>query len=194
MILALSLGTLVLSLSILVAAICALHKKETVSHKDAKVVKHRTSRPKLSPAPHISDEAKEKEVDHLLKKKNLSLVEMQYIYDFLMDTGKEKWRYIKGYEGVYRISSTGIVENCRFGRILSPVQQKGKFIVHICADGKKKGVSIHKVVAETFIPNPSGDLSVRPKDGNYLHCDVRNLKWLPRTASYKTAAEKKKAA
>ena len=164
---------------------------EKNSSKEEKAVQHRSSYPKLSPTSEISEEAREEKVDRLLKKKNLSLVEMQYIYGFLMDTGKEKWRYIKGYEGVYRISSTGIIESCRYGRILSPTQRNGKFIVYICEDGKKKGITIHKGVAETFIPNPSGGLSVRPKDGYYLHCNVRNLTWIPRTASYKTAAEKK---
>lgn len=96
---------------------------EKNSSKEEKAVQHRSSYPKLSPTSEISEEARKEKVDRLLKKKNLSLVEMQYIYDFLMDTGKEKWRYIKGYEGVYRISSTGIFESCRYGRILSPTQR-----------------------------------------------------------------------
>ena len=180
--------TLILGLiSAFVAASKVQHKKETTSLKEEKVVKHRISRPKFTPILSNTEDAREKEVDRLLKKQNLSLAEMQYIYDFLMDTGKEKWRYIKGYNGYYRISTTGMIESCRYNRFMDPTLAKGKYVVGLSVDKGVKNISIHKVVAETFIPNPSGAVTVVPKDGDYRHCDVRNLMWKPRVISSKIA-------
>ena len=45
------------------------------------------------------------------------------------------------------------------------------------------------MVAQTFIPNPSGAVTVIPKDGDYRHCDVRNLMWKPQAITTKTAAK-----
>ena len=52
---------------------------EKNSSKEEKAVQHRSSYPKLSPTSEISEEAREEKVDRLLKKKNLSLVEMENI-------------------------------------------------------------------------------------------------------------------
>ena len=156
--------------------------KRSGSKEEMKDVAPRQAHPKFTSIPSNPEDEREKEVDRLLKRRSLSLSEQQYIYDYLMDTGKEKWRYIKGYEGFYRISTYGMVESCRYGkRYLDPVKSpNGSYRVCFCVGKKTKGQYIHKLVAETFIPNPSAAISVRPKDGNYCNCDVRNLKWLKR--------------
>ena len=186
---ALILGALVLSLSILVAAISAQRKRGNVSPKEEKVVKRRISLPKYTSVPSNPEDEREKMVDYLLKRKNLTLDERQYIYDFLMETGKEKWRYIEGYWGYYRISSTGLVESCRRHNYMDPSLNNGRYQVILSINRATKGVSIHRVVAQTFIPNPDGAISVVPKDGDYRHCDVRNLMWKPRAITSKTAAK-----
>ena len=182
--------TLALGLiSILVAAISAQRKRENVSPEEEKVVKRRISLPKYTSVPSNPEDEREKMVDYLLKRKNLTLDERQYIYDFLMETGKEKWRYIEGYWGYYRISSTGLVESCRRHNYMDPSLNNGRYQVILSINRATKGVSIHKVVAQTFIPNPDGVISVVPKDGDYRHCDVRNLMWKPRAITSKTAAK-----
>ena len=182
--------TLALGLiSILVAAISAQRKRENVSPEEEKVVKRRISLPKYTSFPSNPEDEREKMVDYLLKRKNLTLDERKYIYDFLMETGKEKWRYIEGYWGYYRISSTGLVESCRRHNYMDPSLNNGRYQVILSINRATKGVSIHKVVAQTFIPNPDGVISVVPKDGDYRHCDVRNLMWKPRAITSKTAAK-----
>ena len=120
-------------------------------------------------------------MDELLEKEDLSLEEQQFIYDYLIDTRKEKWRYIKGYEGYYMINTYGLVLSCRprngDEKYLSPALNKGRFRVVLCVDGKPQATSVHKLVAETFIPNPNNRSYAKPKDGNYLNCEVRNLMW-----------------
>ena len=79
-----------------------------------------------------------------------------------------------------------MVESCRRKNYLDPSLNNGRYQVLLSIAGEKKGVSIHKVVAQTFIPNPDGAISVVPKDGDYRHCDVRNLMWKPRAVTAKT--------
>ena len=151
--------------------------KEVVA-TPAKTVIHRIHRPKFSIIPSTPEDIREKEVDKLLNKKNLSYEEQLFIYEYLLETGKEKWRYIKGYEGYYRINTYGVVESCRYDRLMEPTMLKnGAYAVSLTVDGEHKFCSLHRLVAETFIPNPSGVLRVKPKDGNYSNCDVRNLEW-----------------
>lgn len=180
--------TLVLGLISALAAITA-QLKEKNSSKEEKAVQHRIHRPVFSSVSSNAVDEREKMVDYLLKRKHLTLDEMQFIYDFLMDTGKEKWRYIKGYEGYYRVSSTGLVESCRYNRYLDPTLINGRYQIRVCVGRESKGFSIHKVVAQTFIPNPDGAISVVPKDGDYRHCDVRNLMWKPQAITTKTATK-----
>lgn len=69
----------------------------------------------------------------------------------------EVWKYIAGFEGLYMVSTLGNVKSIKFGkeRILSPGMQKnGYLMVILCKDGKTKHYSIHRLVAEAFIPNP----------------------------------------
>ena len=154
----------------------------------AKTVIHRQPRPKFSIIHSTPEDTREKEVDKLLKKKNLSYEEQLFIYEYLLETGKEKWRYIKGYEGYYRINTYGVIESCRYDRLIEPYESKnGYYVVGLCVGAKHKNYRLHRLVAETFIPNPSNPLRVMPKDGNYSNCDVRNLEWYKKDAPAKVS-------
>lgn len=43
--------------------------------------------------------------------------------------------------------------------------------------GKKKSIKVHRMVAETFIPNPENLPVVNHKDGNTYNYQVNNLEW-----------------
>lgn len=176
-------------LSIIAATCVWLNFLKGKKNSIKKEVVHRLAHPKFSVVPSCPDDEREKEVDRLLKKRNLSLAEQQYIYDYLIETGKEKWRYIKGYEGFYRINTYGVIESCRYGRLITPsLRKNGAFSVGLCVGTIHKGYSVHQLVAETFIPNPNHSLTVKPKDGNYSNCDVRNLMWRKGVTPSKVAA------
>lgn len=171
----------IIFLSIIAFFVCVMatlnfSKKEETSTINKEVV-HHPSKPKFSTIPSNAQDEREKEVDRLLKKKNLTLDERQFIYDFLVETGKEKWRYIKGYEGFYRISSYGMIESVRYGKYMDPTLSRGTYIVGLCVNGEPKNYFVHRLVAETFIPNPTKSKTTKAIDGNYLNCDVKNLMW-----------------
>ena len=109
-----------------------------------------------------------------------------------------KWRDIKGYEGIYEISDTGIVRNLRSDpknrtypyKILIPGKTVGGYLfVFLSVNGKAKNRMIHRLVAETFIPNPNGLPEVNHIDGNKENNRVDNLEWCTRRDNLKHAVD-----
>lgn len=100
----------------------------------------------------------------------------------------EKWMDIKGYEGRYQISNLGRVKSlpidekfCKRNEevILKPfVCGSGYYEVILRQNGKRKPKLIHRLVAETFIPNPHGKKEVNHKDGNKYNNEMSNLEWV----------------
>jgi hypothetical protein len=97
------------------------------------------------------------------------------------------WRPIEGFDGRYEISSCGEVRswvNNRWGRarksrlLRSATKQSGHRFVNISnADGKRTNLTLHALVAKTFIgPRPDG-LEVCHGDGTPTNNCVENLRY-----------------
>lgn len=85
----------------------------------------------------------------------------------------EEWKDIKGYEGLYIISNKG-----RIAKVLHPKINKDGYCEQGLVKNKvKKGKRIHRLVAETFIPNPDNLSEVNHIDENKLNNEVNNLEW-----------------
>ena len=96
----------------------------------------------------------------------------------------EIWRDIKGYEGIYQISNKGRVKSLNYRRtgkekILKPGKTKpGYLCISLYKKGEKcKCFSIHRLVAQAFLPNPDNLPIVNHKDENKLNNNVENLEW-----------------
>ena len=87
------------------------------------------------------------------------------------------------------------------GRILKPQDNgTGYLQVGVYKDGKKVLRYVHRLVAQTFIPNPDNLPEVNHKDCNPSNNDVSNLEWITREGnnqyrnkhgmSYKEASQK----
>lgn len=106
---------------------------------------------------------------------------------------KEIWKDIKGYEGIYQVSSLGRVRSNRnrfFGesgwKLMSIATNKKRYpklVLH--KDGKRKNFDVHRLVAEAFIPNPEGLEYVNHISENTSDNRVENLEWC--TASYNSS-------
>ena len=86
------------------------------------------------------------------------------------------WRPISGYEGFYEVSDNGEVRNSRTGRILKQkVERNGYVRVYLSKDGTARSLLLHRVVANTFIPNPNGLLTVNHLDEDKTNNRLSNL-------------------
>lgn len=105
---------------------------------------------------------------------------------------EEIWKDIPLYEGVYQASNLGRIKsvervalkNYRGNRIvkerimLGTVNRDGYLKVHFKHNDINKGYFIHRLIAQTFIPNPLNKPQVNHKDGNKLNNSVNNLEWV----------------
>lgn len=97
----------------------------------------------------------------------------------------ENWRSIAGYEDLYEVSSIGRVRsrNGRWADRGVPTLMKatpvpnGYLTVVLRKNGKRETRSVHRLVAETFLPERFGCNLVRHIDGNNVNNVVGNLAW-----------------
>lgn len=101
---------------------------------------------------------------------------------------EEIWLPIAGYTGLYEVSSLGRVRSLDYrhdGRVqvLKPITHANGYLqVTLYKDGKCKKCTVHRLVAEAFLPNVEGLSQVNHKDECKTNNAVSNLEWC--TASY----------
>ena len=85
---------------------------------------------------------------------------------------------IKGFEN-YQINENGVVINTDTGKVKSPFVNKnnGYLCVDLYKDNKSHKRTIHRLIAEAFIPNPENKPTVDHKNGNRLDNSIDNLRW-----------------
>lgn len=94
---------------------------------------------------------------------------------------------IKNYEN-YIINTEGIVINTVTNHVLKgSIGEHGYKYYRLSKDGKKKMFYAHRLVAETFIPNPDSLPIVNHIDGNKLNNNVSNLEWVTASANMQHA-------
>lgn len=88
-------------------------------------------------------------------------------------------RDVKGYEGLYGITSCGKVWSYKYKKFLKPeVNGNGYMRIMLCKDGQRKMYSLHRIVAEAYIPNPDNLPQVDHIDNDKTHNYVNNLQWI----------------
>lgn len=97
---------------------------------------------------------------------------------------------VKGYEGIYEADTEGNIwsidrkqifkgtESIRHGRKLCPHQSNSGYLyVTLAKNNKKQSVLVHRIIAETFLPNLNRLPQVNHKDENKLNNSIENLEW-----------------
>jgi hypothetical protein len=91
----------------------------------------------------------------------------------------EFWKEIKGYEGLYEVSSEGRVKSLgRKPGIMRPGLSNGYLKVGLTKDGIRSRFRVHRLVAEAFIPNPDNKPEVDHINGDRKDNRVENLRWM----------------
>ena len=100
----------------------------------------------------------------------LAYAALMLCYPFgLEDLDGEIWAWIAGYEGDYQESNYGRTKSFKRGKvkIMKPsLDTKGYLFVELLKNGVGKKFKVHRLVAQTFIPNPDNLAEVDHKFGN----------------------------
>lgn len=89
---------------------------------------------------------------------------------------------IKGYEGLYAITSCGRVWSYRSKRFLkNSLRKDGYYIATLKVNQKGKSFLIHRLVAEAYLSNPDNLSQVDHIDRDKSHNYINNLHWVSAT-------------
>ena len=83
----------------------------------------------------------------------------------------------------YMITEDGDVYSSKFGKIKKRkiyTNNKGYMRIVLCNDGKLKNYMVHRLVAETYIPNTNNLPQVNHIDEDKTNNNVSNLEWCSR--------------
>lgn len=112
-----------------------------------------------------------------------------------IDAEPVRWEQIPGFEGLYEINNLAQIRNAK-GDVLKQQIRREKYtcykVVHLWKDGKYHHKGVHRLMAETFLPNPEELPIVNHKDEDGTNNLLSNLEWCDRSynASYGSAPKK----
>lgn len=99
----------------------------------------------------------------------------------------EIWKDIKGFEGLYQVSNKGRVKALSNNKAHSRYKEehiltykktrKYHSVCLVSDNGKVKYISVHRLVAMAFLPNPNNHPQINHKDENPHNNNVDNLEW-----------------
>lgn len=125
------------------------------------------------------------------------------LFQTMEQNTNEEWKDVAGYDGYYQVSNKGNVKSVDRqvpqinnngetyirllkGKILKPrVQNGGYLVVWLCKLGVCKAVTVHRLVAQAFVPNSLGLKDINHINGVKIDNHVENIEWCTRSENIK---------
>lgn len=102
----------------------------------------------------------------------------------------EIWKDVKGFEGLYKISSWGRVFSVRNNKLRSLKEDKdGYKTVGLYFKSKQTGKLVHRLVLDHFIERPTPAHECNHKDGDRGNNKLSNLEWVTRSENIRHSFE-----
>lgn len=102
---------------------------------------------------------------------------------------QEFWKDVVGYENCFKVSNFGNVFSKRTGKLLKQRTTNSGYASIATKIGGRTGKAVcfkvHRLVAQAFLPNPEGKLTVNHKDSNRLNNHASNLEWMTQQENIK---------
>lgn len=84
---------------------------------------------------------------------------------------------IPGYEGRYAITSCGKIWSYSHGKFMKTRIDKDGYELITLWNGQKNNHIVHRLLAQTYIPNPNDYPEINHKDEIKNHNWINNLEW-----------------
>jgi hypothetical protein len=99
---------------------------------------------------------------------------------------------VVGWEGLYQVSRDGRIwtfpKRGHRGKWMAlKVGTHGYLTVNLHRDRERRCLTVHRLVAKAFIPNPDGKPQVNHKDGNRANSAASNLEWVTSAENHRHA-------
>lgn len=99
----------------------------------------------------------------------------------------EIWKTSSKYSD-YEVSTEGRIKRKSTGTTLVATDDsRGYPAVTVFDHNGQHTKNVHRIVAETFLPNPDGKIAVNHKDGNKRNNHISNLEWVTNSENMKHA-------
>ena len=120
----------------------------------------------------------------ILKRKHI-----ENLYNITLNN--ERWSTIPDYDG-YLVSDQGRVWSVSKGDLMTQEEHEHGYLRVLLRskDGNTKKIRVHRLVAETFLPNPLGKTQVDHKNGSKIDNRLVNLRWLSNAENQIAAVQK----
>ena len=103
----------------------------------------------------------------------------------------EEWKPVKGYEGLYEVSSWGRVKSKKRDVVLkTQMDKKGYIRCSLQKDGKLSTFKVHRLVGQHFIPNPENKPQINHINSIKHENNIDNLEWCTNLENQRDAISK----